>query len=146
MYRTKSGCQWRILPSEFAPWQTVYFYFCKWKSDGIFEELMHHLRSIVRKAYGKEESPSIGLIDSRSVRTSHHINSKEYVIDEGKKLKGMKQHIVVDTLGLPVVVKVHPANIYDSVGAIDTIWLMKYNFHRMKKIISLWRIQRNFGR
>ena len=86
MYITKSGCQWRMLPSEFAPWQTVYFYFRKWKSDGMFEELMHHLRSIVRKVSGKEDSPSIGLIDSRSVRTSHHINSKEYGIDGGKKV------------------------------------------------------------
>lgn len=125
-----------MLPYEFTPWQTVYFYFCKWKSDGIFEELMHNLSSIVRKAYGKEESPSIGLIDSRSVRTLAISNSKEYVIDGGKKLKGRKQHIVVDTLGLPVVVKVHPANIHDSVGAIDTIGLMRYNFHRMKKIIA----------
>lgn len=88
MYITKTGCQWRMLPKEFGPWQTVYFYFRKWKLEGTFEELMHHLRDSVREACGKAISPSIGLIDSRSVKTSHHIDSSEYGIDGGKKVKG----------------------------------------------------------
>ncbi len=63
MYLTKTGCQWRMLPKEFGPWQTVYFYFRKWKLEGVFEELMHYLRDVVRKSHGKEISPSVGLID-----------------------------------------------------------------------------------
>lgn len=104
-----------MLPHEFAPWQAVYFYFRKWKSEGVFEELMHHLRDVVRKSYGKAVSPSVGLIDSRSVRTSHHIDSSEYGVDGGKKVKGRKEHIIVDTLGLPMAANVHAANIHDSV-------------------------------
>ena len=61
MYITKTGCQWRMLPKEFGPWQTVYFYFRKWKLEGIFEQLMHHLRDSVRKAFGRAMSPSIVL-------------------------------------------------------------------------------------
>ncbi|WP_352421068.1 transposase, partial [Proteiniphilum sp.] len=98
----KTGCQWRMLPREFGPWQSVYFYFRKWKLEGVFEQMMHHLRDTVRKASGKQTSPSVGLIDSRSVSTSHHIDSSEYGIDGGKRVKGRKEHIIVDTLGLPM--------------------------------------------
>ncbi|MDR0941151.1 MAG: IS5 family transposase [Bacteroidales bacterium] len=136
LYITKTGCQWRMLPKEFAPWQTVYFYFRKWKLEGLFEELMHHLRDVVRKDCGKATSPSVGLIDSRSVRTSHHIDSSEYGIDGNKKVKGRKQHIVVDTLGLPMAVTVHAANIYDSIGAEKPIEQLRYLYPRLKKIIA----------
>ncbi len=136
MYITKTGCQWRMLPKEFAPWQTVYFYFRKWKFEGLFEELMHHLPDVVRKASGRATSPSVGLIDSRSVCTSHHIDSSEYGIDGGKKVKGRKQHIIVDTLGLPMAVKVHAANIYDSIGAVEPIKQLRYLYPRLKKIIA----------
>ena len=121
---------------EFGPYQTLYFYFRKWKLEGIFEQLMHHLRDSVRKAFGRAMSPSIGLIDSRSVRTSHHIDSSEYGIDGGKKVKGRKEHIIVDTLGLPMAVKVHAANIHDSVGAVQPIKQLQYIFPRLKKIIA----------
>ena len=82
---------------------------------------MHHLRDVFRKARGKAISPSVGFIDSKSVRTFHHINSSEYGIDGGKKVKGRKEHIIVDTLGLPMAAKVHAANTHDSVGAATTI-------------------------
>ena len=136
MYLSKTGCQWRMLPNDFAPWQTVYFYFHKWKQEGVFEQLMHHLRETVRKACGRAVSPSVGLIDSRSVRTSHHVDSREYGVDGGKKVKGRKEHIVVDTLGLPMAVTVHAANIYDSVGAVEPIKQLRFLFPRLKKIIA----------
>lgn len=136
LYLTKTGCQWRMLPTNFGPWQTVYFYFRKWKTEGVFEELMHHLRQVVRKTKGRNSSPSIGIIDSRSVRTSHHVDRAEYGIDGGKKVKGRKEHIIVDSLGLPMAARVHAANIHDSVGAVDTIKLLQYNFPRLKKIIA----------
>lgn len=97
---------------------------------------MHHLRDAVRQAFGKSISPSIGLIDSRSVRTSHHIDSSEYGIDGGKKVKGRKEHIIVDTLGLPMAVNVHVANIHDSVGAVEPIKQLRWIFPRLRKIIA----------
>lgn len=136
MYLTKTGRQWRMLPKEFGPWQTVYFYFRKWKLEGLFEELMHPLRESVRKLFGKATGPSVGLIDSRSVKKSHHINSREYGIDGGKKIKGRKEHMIVDTLGLPMVVKIHAANIHDGVGAIEPIKQLQYTFPRWKRIIA----------
>src|SRR5574344_53864 len=109
MYKT--DCQWRMLPKEFGLWQTVYFYFRKWKLEGLFEELMHLLRDVVRTARGKAISPSVGLIDSRSVRTAHHIDSTKYRSDGDKKGKERKEHRIVDKLGLLMGVKVHAANV-----------------------------------
>ena len=62
LYINKTGCQWRMLPSHFAPWQTVYYYFRKWKLEGVIEEIMDTLHSLVRKMAGREESPSMGII------------------------------------------------------------------------------------
>ena len=113
LYIVKTGVQWRMLPSDFAPWQTVYYYFSKWKNEGLLEEI----------------------IDSRSVRTSHHIDGQRG-IDGNKKIKGRKEHIVVDTLGLPMSVRVHPANVHDSVGAEEVFESMRYKFPGLKRILA----------
>ena len=83
---------------------------------------MHHLLESVRKAFGKAISPGIGLIGSGSVRTSHHIDSRKYGMDGGKKVKGRKEHIFVNTLGLPM--------------AVEPIKQLRYSFPRLKKIIA----------
>ena len=120
LYIVKTGVQWRMLPSDFAPWQTVYYYFSKWKNEGLLEEIFDTLR---------------GIIDSRSVRTSHHTDGQRG-IDGNKKIKGRKEHIVVDTLGLPMSVRVHPANVHDSVGAEEVFESMRYKFPRLKRILA----------
>ena len=113
LYLVKTGCQWRMLPRDFPPYNTVFYYFNKWKWEGVFEELM-----------GMEDTPSIGIIDSRSIKSSHHVDT-DRGIDGNKKIKGRKEHIVVDTLGLPMSVVVHEANTHDSVGADTVIDRMK---------------------
>ena len=75
LYINKTGYQWRMLPSNFAPWQTVYYYFRKWKLEGVFEEVMDTLHIFIRKQAGRQESPSLGIMDYRSVKTSHHVDS-----------------------------------------------------------------------
>lgn len=82
----------------------------------MLEEIFDTLLGKVRKLAGRAESPGLGIMDSRSVKTSHHVDSQRG-IDGNKKIKGGKEHVVVDTLGLPMSVKVHPANIHDSKGA-----------------------------
>ncbi len=84
---------------------------------------------------GRAESPSLGIIDSRSVRTSHHIDGQRG-IDGNKKIKGRKEHIVVDTLGLLMSVRVHPANVHDSVGAEEVFESMRYKFPGLKRILA----------
>ena len=135
MYILKTGCQWRMLPKDFPHYNTVFYYFNKWKREGVFEELMDTLHRMVRKLLGREETPSLGIIDSRSVKSSHHVDT-DRGIDGNKKIKGRKEHIVVDTLGLPMSVVVHEANIHDSVGADRVIDKMKGSFPRLKKMMA----------
>lgn len=134
-YVNKTGCHWRLRPHDFAPWQTVYFYFRKWKMEGVLEEIMEALHRLCRRLVGKEESPSLGIIDSRSVKTSHHVGSSRG-IDGNKKIKGRKEHIVVDTLGLPMSIQIQAANVHDSKGAADVIDGLKWRFPRLRKILA----------
>ena len=96
---------------------------------------MDTLHRMVRKLMGREETPSLGIIDSRSVKSSHHVDA-DRGIDGNKKIKGRKEHIVVDTLGLPMSVVFHEANVHDSVGADGVIDKMKGCFPRLKKMLA----------
>ncbi len=101
------------LPGDFPAWQSVYYYFRKWSRDGTFKKLHDYLRGLLRKSIGKEISPSVGIIDSHSVRGTYR--GRDRGIDGGKKVKGRKRHIVTDTQGLVLAVRVHPANRHDSI-------------------------------
>ena len=144
LYVNKTGCQWRMLPRHFAPWQTVYYYFRKWKLEGVIEDIMDTIHSLVRKMTGREESPSMGIIDSRSVKTSHHVDS-DRGIDGNKRVKGRKEHIVVDTLGIPMAVAVHEANLHDSKGAPKVVEKLEHKFPRLRKILADGGYQGSFG-
>lgn len=135
MYLVKTGCQWRMLPKDFPPYNTVYYYFNKWKCEGVFEKLTNILHVVARVLAGKKASPSLGIIDSRSIKSSHHVDGDKG-IDGNKKIKGRKQHIMVDTLGLPMTVVVHRANIYDGKGALDVIEASRKRFPLLKKILA----------
>lgn len=124
-----------MLPKDFAPWNTVYFYYRKWKNEGIFEETLDYTRNEVRRKAGREESPSAACIDSRSVKTTRSGGICRGV-DGGKKVKGRKQHSITDTLGLLLVVVVHAANVHDSQSAYEVIMQMKGKFSRMVKIFA----------
>ena len=134
-YLLKSGCQWRMLPKDFPPYNIVFYYFTKWRKEGVLEELFLKLHIWLRVMLGRCESPSLGIIDSRSVRTSHHVD-KCRGIDGNKKIKGRKQHLVVDILGIPLAIVVHEANIHDSVGAIQVFESLKFKYSRLVKVIA----------
>ena len=70
LYVLRTGCPWRMLPHDFPPWQTVYQYFRKWKNEGIWEQINEALRPEVRRAEGREWTPSAAIIDSQSVKTT----------------------------------------------------------------------------
>ena len=135
LYLIKTGCQWRMLPKDFPPYNTVYYYFRKWKNEGVFEDIMDTLREKVRLSMGREDTPSLGILDSRSVKTSHHVDS-DRGMDGNKKIKGRKQQTVVDVLGLPMAISIHEANIHDSVGAESVVKVMAGRFPRLKKILA----------
>src|SRR5713101_7995134 len=115
LYLGTTGCQWRQLPKDFPPYSTVQGYFYAWSRDGTFASLNHALVMASREAAGREASPTAGVIDSQSVKTTESGGPRGY--DAGKKIKGRKRHILTDTIGLPVWMIVHPADIQDRDGA-----------------------------
>jgi len=134
-YLLKTGCQWRMLPQNFPKWQLVYYYFDQWKEDGTLEELNEILRNMLRKQCGKKSSPSVGLIDSQSVKTTR-IGGEARGYDGGKKIKGRKRHIITDTNGWLLSVIVHAANEHDSQTGFEVMETLRYRFERMKKIYA----------
>ena len=98
LYVNKTGCQWRMLPKDFGPWETVYGYFRRWRRAGVWERVMTELRQVERRCQGRLAAPSAGAIDSQSIKTA--TQSQEVGFDRHKKIKGRKRHLLVDTLGL----------------------------------------------
>ncbi len=114
-YFVRAGCPWRLLPKEYGPWETVYGYFRNWRRQGLWELIHETLRSFVRREAGKRTQPTAAILDSQTVRSADHSGERGY--DAGKKTKGRKRHILVDTLGLLLWICVTPANVSEKAGA-----------------------------
>jgi len=119
LYQARTGCQWAYLPHDLLPKSTVWDYFNAWKQDGTWQVIMDALRRRVRTEKGKEEDPSAGVIDTQSVATHHQGAQSD--VDGGKKVKGRKRHIVVDTLGLLLAVTVTAASLHDGRSAPEVL-------------------------
>jgi putative transposase len=111
-YVVKGGVQWRMMPLDLPCWQTVYYYYRKWRENGCWEMLHDTLSKQVRRKQGKEDSPSLGILDSQSVKTVQQGGERGY-----DAVKGRKRHLMVDTLGLLIVLIVHRADVPERQGA-----------------------------
>ena len=133
-YIAQSGCQWRMLPKDFPPYSTVQRYFYDWRNRGIWQAINHVLLMEVREAAGREASPTAGVIDSQSVKTTEAGGPRGY--DAGKKINGRKRHILTDTIGLPVGMIVHPADVQDRDGAPGLLARVRSSFPWLRHVFA----------
>jgi putative transposase len=135
LYLLKTGCQWRMLPVEFGEWTAIYYYYKEWRNKGIFELVHDDLVVDCRKKVGKRACPTVGIIDSQSAKTTA-VAGEERGFDAGKKIKGRKRHIMVDTLGLIIAIVVHGADVQDRNGARTLLEVVKDKCLKLKKIYA----------
>lgn len=135
LYLVKTGCQWRMLPADFPGWKIVYYYFSTWKKALIIEQMHESLVEKTRKVNGRNEEPSVGIIDAQSVKSSL-VSSEDKGFDAGKKVKGIKRHIIVDTLGLILAVVIQSASVQDRNGAIEVVQKLVENWRKVIKLFA----------
>lgn len=137
LYVLVSGCAWRLLPNEYPPNSTVYYYFRKWRTDGSWKRIHDHLVQWVRVTEDRAPSPSAASLDSQTVATAVMVH-EAVGYDSGKKIKGRKRFTLVDTLGLLMAVRVVAGNIPERLGAKQLLKQVHQERQRLPRLARIW--------
>jgi putative transposase len=133
LYVLCSGCSWWMLPRDFPCWQTVYYSFRRWQDEGVWDEALKALHMQVRVQQGRDPEPSAAIIDSQSIHVTP-VRGPEKGYDAGKKIAGRKRHLLVDTQGYLLAIKVLAASSSDAQGARMLLEPLKLEFPRISKL------------
>ncbi len=137
LYILCAGCAWRMLPSDFPAWKTVYHYFRAWRIDGTWERINHKLHQWVRVSEDRDASPSAAILDSQSVKSATPA-AIEVGYDRAKQVKGRKRHLLVDTLGLVLMVVVTAASVPERQGAKLVFAKLNAVRHQVHRLWVIW--------
>ncbi len=132
-YLLRTGCAWRYVPTDYPCWKTVYHYFREFRVAGVWRKVNKRLRRLLRKRAGKQAQSSVAILDSQSTKTTDCAR-EEVGFDSGKRIKGRKRHILVDSLGLLIHVVVHAASISETAGARLVLQELMERWWRLKLI------------
>ena len=127
-YLVKEGIQWRAMPADLPPWQTVYDVLDGWQESGATEAMHGELRRQCRIAAGRKPEPSAAIIDSQSVKAAEEVARSSRGYDAGKKVNGRKRHIAVDTIGLLLTIPITAASVQDRDAAKPLLWNLRKAF------------------
>jgi transposase len=134
-YIVDNGAKWRALPADFPPWETVYGFFWRWNRAGVVTYIRDQLRRRIRTGKGRCLHPVTLIVDSQSVKGASTVGKDSRGYDAAKKINGRKRHITVDTLGLPVMITVTPADVQDRDAARDVFWRLRLT---QPQITQVW--------
>ncbi len=124
-----------MLPKDFPNWRIIYYYFSTWKMAGLIEVLQEALVEKMRLKSGRKAGPTVGIIDAQSVKSTL-VSSESKGFDAGKKVKGIKRHIITDTMGLILAVVIQSASVQDRDGATETINKMRGSWRNIVKLFA----------
>jgi putative transposase len=134
LYILATGCQWRALPKDFPPFTTVQYYFYGWRDTRLWRHINRALVARARRAVGRKPTPSAGVIDSQTVKTTESGGPRGF--DPAKRMKGRKRHLVTDTEGWLLALQVHPADIQDNHGAVPLLKAARRAFSRLRHLFA----------
>ncbi len=132
-YVIRTGCAWRYLPSNFPPWQTVFYHFRRFRLNGTWHLLYTALHRAERERMGRNSDPSAAILGCQSVKTVEE-SACIRGYDGHKNIKGRKRHLLVDTLGLPIASYVTSTDVHDTVGARKLLGGLAFFVPRLRKI------------